>query len=421
MITNLNIIGYINYLYLQRNGINAPKEFLQKWEILTDDEIQVQLGKLYISWNLTLAKSNEYQRKYEEIIEIAPTIPLADSTEQKIVFPQQITANQTSIQKLTQKQIVQYLIFMGLAVFLMWYVVKDIDIADLQLKIKEANPLYIYLIAFVGIMSIAFRAWRWQILIEPIEKKPSFINTFLSIFIGYGVNFVTPRLGEIAKCGVLAKYENMRADKLAGTIIAERLIDLLSLLIVAIITFVLEFSLLKNALYALIDKIKMAIAGKEILLLIIIFAIILVGYFAVKKLRNATENKFAKIILNLKEGVMSIFKMKNAGMFLLHSIGIWSCYLGMTYIGFLAFKNTAHLGFAPSFSVLTLGSLGFIVTPGGTGSYQLIVENILTQFYDVEVLTAKAYAMLSWALQNGILLVGAVVALVVFPMVNRKK
>jgi glycosyltransferase 2 family protein len=319
------------------------------------------------------------------------------------------------------KQIAQYIIFMGLAVFLMWYVVKDIDLQDLKTKIKEANPIYIYLIAAVGVMSIAFRAWRWQMLIEPVEKKPSFINTFLSIFIGYGVNFVTPRLGEIAKCGVLAKYENMRADKLAGTIIAERLFDLISLLLIALITFTLEFSLLKNALFALLNKISKAIAGKEWIIFIVLLLLIITVIFMIRKLKNSTENKLISIILNLKDGVMSVFKMKHAGLFFVHTIGIWSCYLGMTYLGFLAFKNTAHLGLAPSFSVLTLGSLGFIVTPGGTGSYQLIVENILTQFYDIEVLTAKAYAMLSWALQNGILLLGAVVALMVFPMVNRRK
>jgi glycosyltransferase 2 family protein len=323
--------------------------------------------------------------------------------------------------KLNQKQILQYLFFMGLAVFLMWYVVKDIDIADLQTKIKEANPIYIYLIAIVGVMSIAFRAWRWQMLIEPIEKKPSFINTFLSIFIGYGVNFVTPRLGEIAKCGVLAKYENMRADKLAGTIIAERLFDLICLLIIAILTFVLEFSVLKNALDALVVKIGFALEGKEILFFLILVGLIIGIIFIIKKISKAKENKFAQIFLNVKDGILSVFKMKNWGFFLFHSVAIWACYLGMTYIGFLAFKNTSHLTIKPAFSVLTLGSLGFIVTPGGTGSYQLIVENILTKFYDIEMLTSKAYAMLSWALQNGILLVGAVVALVVFPIVNREK
>ncbi len=323
--------------------------------------------------------------------------------------------------KINAKQFIQYILFLGLAAFLMWYVIKDIDVQDLKNKIKEAEVGYIYLIAFAGVLSIAFRAWRWQLLIEPIEKKPSFLNTFLSVFIGYGVNFVTPRLGEIAKCGILAKYENMRADKLAGTIIAERIFDLISLLIVAIITFIIEFTTLKIALISLLEKIKTAIAGKEIFILIALVAIAIICIFVYKKMVASKENKFTKIIINLKEGVFSVFKMKNWPLFIFHSAAIWVCYLSMTYIGFLAFTHTKHLGIAPACSVLTLGSLGFIVTPGGTGSYQLIVENILTNFYSIEVLTAKAYAMLSWALQNGILLLGACISFIVFPIVNRKK
>jgi glycosyltransferase 2 family protein len=326
--------------------------------------------------------------------------------------------------KIGAKQILQYLLFIGIGIFLLWFVLRNQDIESIKSEIKGANLNYIYGILALGFASIAFRAWRWQILIEPVEKKPRFINTFFSIFIGYGVNFIIFRLGEFVRCVVLAKYEKISVEKLTGTMVAERLFDFLTFLIVAILTFALEFNLLKDLVFNAWDSFYSKLGNIGLILIGIVGVLLLVAmlYFA-KKINqsNLSSTKVGQIILNIKEGVTSVFKMKKWPLFLLHTVGIQICWLFMTYLGFLAFNNTSHLGLNAGLSVLTLGSLGFIVSPGGTGGYQAIVSFILTTFYNINDVTANAYSMLSWALNNAYTLIGAVLSFLIFPLINVKQ
>jgi glycosyltransferase 2 family protein len=320
-----------------------------------------------------------------------------------------------------QKTIVQYLILFGLAGFLIWFVLKDIDTIALWQKIKSANVYYMFLIALVGIISIISRAIRWQILINAVEKKPKLSNTVLSIFIGYGVNFVTPRLGEVARCAILAKYEKVSADKLAGTMIGERIFDLVCLIIIAVLTFALSFADLSGYLVDLNTTLKEMLGQNYLYIIYALIALIVVGFYVLNKILSKKENELSKLWANIIAGVLSVFKLKRSGVFIFHTIVIWACYLSMTYLGFKALNGTEALGIKASLNVLTLGSLGFITSPGGTGGYQFIVSNVLISIHNIDKITANAYSWLSWALQNGILLIGAVVALLLFPLINNSK
>jgi hypothetical protein len=321
--------------------------------------------------------------------------------------------------KLSPKIIIQYLVFFGLAILLMRYVMKDIDPASLWQKIKTANPLYMILIGVVGILSIISRAKRWQILIEPVTKRPNLLNTIFSIFISYGVNFVTPRLGEIARCGILARYEGVEADKLAGTMIAERLFDMLSLLIVAFLMIALSYQDISAYLFSKFGFLAGKLTTQNMILFL---GIVILGIIALRMLTKkaaSSENKLAKIFTNVKTGILSVFQLKKSGWFLFHSVFIWLCYGLMTYLGFKALQGTVHLDYKAAINVLGFGSLGFITTPGGTGAYQMIVKDVLNQIYKIDQITGSAFGMLSWALQNGILILGAFISLILFPVMNR--
>jgi glycosyltransferase 2 family protein len=320
------------------------------------------------------------------------------------------------------KTIIQYIIFFGLAALLLWYVLKDIDIDTLLNKIKTADPFYIIAIGLVGILSIVARTIRWQILIEPVEeKRPKFFNTFMSIFIGYGLNFLTPRFGEVARCAILARYEKLSVDKLAGTMIAERLFDFLCLVMVCFITLSLSFTTITNYVSGSLAQLQSKFTPTVIAVLALIGAIGIAALVWLSKKSKGNQSPFFKIINNIKSGVLSVFQLKRAPEFVFHTVLIWTCYLFMTYLGFKGLSDTAHLDIKAGFNVLTLGSFGFILTPGGTGSYQLIVEKILTELYNINKLAASAYSNLSWALQNGILLFGAALSMLFFPIYNRKK
>jgi glycosyltransferase 2 family protein len=322
------------------------------------------------------------------------------------------------------RSIIQFIIFFGLAIFLLWYSSKDISIKDLKVYYVKADKLYLILIIIAGYLSVLFRAIRWQQLIEPLGKKPGLINTCLSILIGYGVNYFTPRMGEVARCAVLSKYEGLSADKLAGTMIAERFFDLICLVLVMLLGFVIEFKTVhtyfrENIIGALQQKL-----GTNTMYIIatgfLVFCFIL--FIGIRRvLQSNSENKFMKIVKNLSEGFTSIFHLKNKVSFIIYSIGIWVMYWGMALIGFKAIEGTAMLDGGAALSVLTLGSVGIIATPGGTGAYQVLVSNLLSQLYLIGKTDAYAYAMLSWLVQSGILIIGAVIAFLIFPIINRKK
>jgi glycosyltransferase 2 family protein len=318
------------------------------------------------------------------------------------------------------KTILQFIVFFGLAIFMMWFATKDVALVDIKKALANGNKTYIAMVCMVGVLSIVFRAIRWQILIEPLGKKPRFSNTFLSIFIGYGVNFFTPRLGELARCGILSKYEDIPTDKLAGTMIAERLFDVICLLLLIATTLITEYTTVMDYFLTLVND-KLGKNGLPILGLVLLVGSITVFVVVKKILQSKTENKFTLIIKNLVEGVMSVFKMKNRVQFIIQTILIWGCYWAMTYLGFLALQQTSHLNLGAGFSVLTFGSLGFLFPFGGAGAYQLIVSNVLTQLYKIPSTYSTIYGLVSWALQNGILLVGAFIAFITFPIINSKK
>jgi glycosyltransferase 2 family protein len=325
------------------------------------------------------------------------------------------------------KLIVQYVIFFGLAFFLLWYATKDLDTAQIVGNIKRSDKLPLLLVAIIGIFSVVVRGFRWQVLIAPLGKKPGVLNTIFSIFIGYGVNFVTPRLGEVARCGVLSKYEDIAVDKLAGTMIAERLFDLICLVIVALLTLVLEYGQISEYFTSTVLRpLQIKYGSTSVWLLVGIASALLIGMLLAWRWLNAEKasgkaNKFVMILGNIQDGVSSVFKMQNSWLFLAQTVTIWICYWAMTYLGFKALPETSSLTIGAGLSVLTLGSVGIIATPGGTGAYQLIVAGLLSSVYAVNKDIAGTYGLMSWALQNGILLIGAVTALVVFPLINAKK
>jgi glycosyltransferase 2 family protein len=323
------------------------------------------------------------------------------------------------------KLVARYVIFFGLAFFLLWYATKDLELENIWQHVKQSDKTMLWLIVLVAIISIVLRTWRWQLLIEPLGKVPGFWNTFFSIFIGYGVNFMTPRLGEVARCGILSKYEDIPADKLAGTMIAERIFDLVCLIIVAMLTLLIEYTQL-NSYFAqtVLQPLQAKFGGNTLYILIgvgilgIVGAILLWRFLSNKA--NDKQSKFVSILNNLKEGVTAVFKMKKRFAFIWQTVLIWVCYLAMSYIGFLSLPQLSHLSVGASLSVLTLGSVGIIATPGGTGSYQLIVSSLLNAVYGIDKEIAGTYAILSWALQNGVLLIGSAVAMILFPIINNK-
>lgn len=325
--------------------------------------------------------------------------------------------------KLSWKKIVQYVIFLAVAILFLWLAGKDISLEEMMVHVRKAHLWPLVLVFVVGIGSHFIRAKRWKMLIEPLGHQVDVTNTFLSIMIGYLVNLGTPRMGEIARCAVLSRYEKIPADKLAGTMLVERAFDFLSLIAVLLITYVVEYQAVNEFLN---DKIFNPFfnfaTGKNLIIIGLVLLLIIVGFVLIRKKLSGSENKIAGIIKNIFDGIGSVKSMKSPALFIFYTTIIWAMYLFMTYLGFLAFDGLQGQGFGTALSTLTIGSFGFVIpTPQGAGSFQAFVSLTLEDMYGIEETLAWTYANVSWIAQTLVLITGGFTSLILLPIYNRKK
>lgn len=323
--------------------------------------------------------------------------------------------------------IITYILTLCLCVFLIWYSLKDLKQEDID-KIKEAisKAKYILLIPILimGFISHWSRAVRWKYLMEPLGYFPKTSNTFFAVMIGYLANLALPRLGEVLKCTILAKYEKVPADKLVGTIIAERAFDMLCLLILFVVTFLVQMDLANSYLQSLIARFK----NKEgdpnhtgIIVLSVIGILILMSFIFRKKIANISfVQKLKKIFTNILSGILSFKNMKNKKGFIFHTFLIWSMYFSMIMLGFLSIQETSMLTYKTVFSVLSFGSVGMIVTPGGIGAYTLLVQEIVS-LYGIETAISVAISWIIWLVPTCIILIGGTISLILLPIFNKNK
>ena len=315
--------------------------------------------------------------------------------------------------------LIQYIVFLGLAVLLIWWQATRITpgekdqmlIAFGQVQDRAWLLIPIFLIGF---FSHFFRALRWKLLLEPINLRPSTFGITSAVLIGYLVNLLLPRMGEVARCTVLARSEREPADKIIGTIVAERSFDLLCLILITLAAFLLQADIVSEyfsremAAYsskgpAIALAAVLAIAG--VLLLVWIY-------------RKTKGTKLGLFIAGMGAGVRSILQMKKRGLFLFHTFMIWLCYFGQIYVGFHCIAATENLSLLAALAVLIFGSIGMIVTPGGLGAYPIAVQKILT-VYGIGQAYGFSFGWLAWSTQTGTLLILGILALLILPAYNR--
>ena len=326
--------------------------------------------------------------------------------------------------------LLQYVFFAALAAFFVWLSLKDMD-SEKRAQLKDAlhRADYWILVPVLGLLlwSHWLRALRWRQLMEPMGYKPKKLNVFLGVMIGYFVNLGAPRLGEVVKCTVLARYEKVPADKLVGTIVVERAFDMVCLAIIFGLTFLFQFDVINSMTAGKIDglfhnaqgqtsylKILLMLAGAVVLFFIAKWVAQRFGHISIiQKIKN--------IFINIWHGLTSVKDLKNKPLFFIYSVGIWSLYLMSTWFGFFAINATRHLGLADALSVLAMGSVGMILSPGGIGAYPLLVAKTVA-FYNVPF---QPYGMaLGWLLWFGQFLsfvLFGTVSFILLPRINKKR
>ena len=281
--------------------------------------------------------------------------------------------------------------------------------------IKNADYRFLILSVCFGILSHLSRAYRWKFLLAPLGYKPRFINSVLSVMIAYIANLGIPRSGEILRATTLSSYEKIPFEKAFGTIIAERLVDLMFLVVFIFIALSLQFELIWRVLNE-----------KQVppINLIIVAGIIGTGFyilrFIFKKNQNPLVKKIKVFLSGLVDGIMSLKTMPNKGFFILHSFFIWSMYLAMFWIIKWTIPETSSLGMSALLPAFVIGGLTISATNGGIGIYPFSVALMLFSF-GVSNESGLAFGWIVWTSQTAMIIVCGSLSFFALPLVNRQK
>ena len=283
--------------------------------------------------------------------------------------------------------------FAFMAFILYYFFGKNSDSLQRDL-LNEVDYLYVFLSMLFGGWAYVNRGFRWIILIDALGFKTSKINSVSAVSVGYFTNLFIPRAGEISRCTALKKSDNIPVDKLFGTILVERVIDFISLIVFLLLSVLLKSGEIVRSIneYQKIGSTEPS--NTKFIILFVMVIIIFLLYVLKNKIKQLSfYQKIADFIDGLKEGFKSIKKMKNKSSFWFHTFSIWIMYFLMTYICFHAIPETSHLGVSDGLFLLVLGGIGMVIpAPGGIGSYHLIVMIGLVALQIPEgVLSIKPY------------------------------
>jgi glycosyltransferase 2 family protein len=324
----------------------------------------------------------------------------------------------------------QYIFFAALAVFFVWLSVRGLDHEKWEQLKKAMDRAHYWLLIPVFILLLIshwLRGLRWRQLMEPMGYHPSRLNAFFAVMIGYFVNLGAPRLGEVIKCTILARYEKIPAHKLVGTIVAERAFDVICLVLVFALAFVFQFdiisSLLRDYVYPAFQNKNGQTAYQKIIFLVIALIVLLI-------ILKIVFNRFGhiNIVQKIKElltgvwhGLISVRDLKNKPLFFLYTIGIWCMYLLSTWCGFFAIDETSGLTLADALTVLVMGSIGMIISPGGIGAYAFLVMETVALYHIPKEPYGQALGWLLWFGQFLSFIIFGVISFILLPRVNRQK
>lgn len=323
------------------------------------------------------------------------------------------------------KSAAKYAVILGATVFLVWFSLRGLTVRGtgdtytdkwnyLYATWEKADKGWLMLVAGIFMLSQLVRAERWRMLLHSAESKTTFHQSLLALLTGYLVNLVIPRGGEVTRCYSVHQFNKTPVEVSLGTVIVERILDVICLLLIVALAFLVQTEMLLDFVASL--PIGQGNGSSKYLTLaylagaaLVIFA---VAYFFVKR-NERLKQRMKKIIRGFKEGLLSIGKLRQPGLFIFYSVLIWGLYFIMSYCVMLAFNSTSQLGLGAVLSVFALGSIAMAVPlPGGAGAYHTIVPAGLTFLYQIAPTEAIAFVFVFHAWQTLLMIVSGAAAMI---------
>jgi len=306
---------------------------------------------------------------------------------------------------------------LGLGVFLIYYSYSKFtpqQLEEISAYFKKADYTFVILSVVFSLLSHISRAYRWNFLLEPLGYKPRLLNNFMAVSVAYIMNIFIPKSGEVSRALIINKYEDVPFDKAFGTIISERVVDLIFLFGFTTIALLLQFDKLSEFLLNVLPN-------HIIYNLIAIFSVFLVLFLlALKFSKSSIIKKIIRFFSGLKDGILSILKMKKNGSFIVHSFLIWGLYLLSFYTATFALNETSTIAFSTLIITFVVGSFSFAFTNSGFGSYPFFVAGILVIFSIPETV-GTAFGWIVWASSIASIVFFGGLSLIILPFYNKEK
>jgi uncharacterized protein (TIRG00374 family) len=320
--------------------------------------------------------------------------------------------------------ILKYTAFTALGVLLFWLVYRGQDFKKIWHTLEhDVNYWWVGLSLFFGLLSHISRTLRWKIALEPLGYKPSTTNTFITVMMGYFMNLLLPRMGEFVRCGTLSKYEKIPLSKLLGTVVTERIIDVIMLMLLTFFVFVLQLDKVKQFAEAnpeVVSNIQKIISNPILWIGLVVVIVAFILYLKLSKGKDGT-NAITRIIHEFAEGIKSVFAMKRYKAYIFHTFFIWLMYFAMLYVVFFSFDFTSHLKPITAITTFTAGTYGMVApVQGGIGAWHFMVQKAL-EIYGIAPENGKIFALLAHTSMNVMIIILGVICIIALPIVNRNK
>ncbi len=318
----------------------------------------------------------------------------------------------------TLKKTIKTILPIALGVFLIWYWYSSTlpeDRQQILYYIKDADLFWVSISIVLGMLGHLSRAVRWNYLLEPLGYRPKVSNNVLIILMSYFANLGIPRMGELLRPTALATYEGVPFEKGLGTIVTERVIDVLMLLTLIAITFLLH----TNIILGFFQESGIELGGILVLLGIAVIGLVVFLIF-IKKSGHRFALKLKDMYNGLIDGVLSIFKMKNKWPFVLHTLFIWGCYIGMLWVIKFTVLETVDLSLGQLMVAFVAGAMAMATTNGGIGIYPIAISKALAIF-GISTVSGDAFGWIMWISQTLMIVIFGAISFLILPLLNRNR
>ena len=311
------------------------------------------------------------------------------------------------------KSILKITLPLLLGVVLVWYSIAQISLPTLVEYFKGADYSWIGFGVVLGILSHLSRAYRWRYMIEPLGHNLRLPNSIMAVFAAYLVNYTIPRAGEITRASIITNYEGVPFEKAFGTIVAERVADMLVMAGIIGITLFLEFDFIYQFFSERFEPLKMLLA---LAVLVMIISGIIVF---IRRSKSRIAKRVKTFFQGLIEGILSIFRMKQKWAFIAHTLFIWGMYLLMFYVTSLCLEQTSDIPFAAILIGFISASFSIAATNGGIGAYPVAIFAAFSIF-GIAKEPSIAFGWIMWSSQTVMIIVLGGISLLLLPLYNRK-